>query len=564
MLDYAIRGAQICDGTGAPRFHGDIGIANGRVSAIGEVPGSARRVIDADGLTAAPGFIDVHTHYDCQISWDPALTPSCWHGVTSVVMGNCGFTIAPCRPRHRDLLMEMLLYVEGMPTDALRAGIDWQWETFPQYLDAIERSRPAINVAAFVGHSALRYFVMEEDAARREANAQELTRMRELVREAMQAGAVGFSTSEAPTHFFGDGTPIPSRVAPRTEIVELAKALSEVGRGIIEVAPRGLLGSTEEKLQDQAFYEELAEASGRPVSWAPLLSSPFDRQGCLQVIEAAAAAQARGLRVHPQVGCRPLEVRVRFDVAGIALANNPFWRPVMAKPMAERRELLASPAFRDELRAASKPGGWVANLGPSWEQIFLALSPAPTHQAWLDESIATIAARRRTDEVDTLLDLSLESDLSCQFAIPIMNNDAEMVGKLLRHPAGILALSDAGAHVDTLADQGFTATLLGHWVREKGVLSLEEGVRLLTTVPADLYGLKERGRLRVGVPADVVLFDAERIGLQRTELVSDLPAGAARLIQRPRGIEHVIVNGEALVEAGQQTRARSGRLLRSA
>jgi N-acyl-D-aspartate/D-glutamate deacylase len=564
MFDYLIHGAEICDGTGAQRFRADIGITNGRVSALGDAAGPARRVIDADGLIAAPGFIDVHTHYDCQISWDPALTPSCWHGVTSVVMGNCGFTIAPCRPQHRDLLIEMLLYVEGMPTDALRAGIDWQWETFPQYLDAVERLRPAINVAAFVGHSAIRYFVMQEEAAQREATPEELARMRGLVREAMQAGAIGFSTSEAPTHFFGDGTPVPSRVAPRTEILELAKALADVGRGIVEVAPRGLLGSTEQKLEDQAFYEELAEASGRPVSWAPLLTSPFDREGCLQIIEAAAAAQRRGLRVHPQVGCRPLEVRVCFDVAGIALANNPFWRAILAKPKAERREMLASRAFRDELRATCKPGGWVANLGPSWEQIFLALSPISAHAAFLDQSIAKVAAQRRADEVDTLLDLSLESDLTCQFAIPIMNNDEAMVGKLLRHPAAVLALSDAGAHVDTLADQGFTSTLLSHWVREKKVLSLEEGIRLLTTVPADLYGLTERGRLRVGGPADIVLFDADRIGLQRTELVRDLPGGAARLLQRPVGIEHVVVNGEPLIESGRQTQARSGRLLRSA
>jgi N-acyl-D-aspartate/D-glutamate deacylase len=520
-------------------------------------------VIEADGLVAAPGFIDVHTHYDCQISWDPALTPSCWHGVTSVVMGNCGFTIAPCRPRHRDLLMEMLLYVEGMPTDALRAGIDWQWETFPQYLEAVERSRPSINVAAFVGHSAIRYFVMEEAATQREASSEELARMRELVREAMQAGAIGFSTSEAPTHFFGDGTPVPSRVAPRAEILELARTLREVGCGIIEVAPRGLLGSTEQKLEDQAFYEQLAEASGRPVSWAPLLTSPFDREGCLQLIEAAAAAQRKGLRVHPQVGCRPLEVRVCFDVAGIALANNPFWRPIVATPKPERRAMLASQAFRDQLRATCKPGGWVANLGPSWEHIFLALSPNPGHEPHLDQSISRIAAQRCKEEVDTLLDLSLESDLACQFAIPIMNNDETMVGKLLRHPAAVLALSDAGAHVDTLADQGFTSTLLGHWVRDQNVLSLEEGVRLLTTVPADLYGLTGRGRLRVGAPADLVLFDADRVGLQRTELVRDLPAGAARLLQRPVGIEHVIVNGEPLIEAGQQTPARSGRLLRS-
>jgi N-acyl-D-aspartate/D-glutamate deacylase len=387
--------------------------------------------------------------------------------------------------------------------------------------------------------------------------------MRGLVREAMQAGAIGFSTSEAPTHFFGDGTPVPSRVAARSEILDLAKALGEVGRGIIEVAPRALLGSTEQKLEDQAFYEEVAAASGRPVSWAPLLASPFDREGCLRVIEAAAAAQRKGLRVHPQVGCRPLEVRVCFDVAGIALANNPFWSAILAKPKSERRDMLASQTFRDELRATCKPGGWVANLGPSWETIFLALSPNQEHQTLLDQSIAAIAARRHANEVDTLLDLSLETDLTCQFAIPIMNNDEAIVAQLLRHPAGIVALSDAGAHVDTLADQGFTSTLLGHWVREKGTLSIEEGVRLLTTVPAELYGLAGRGRLCVGAPADIVLFDAERIGLQRTELVNDLPAGAARLIQRPLGVEHVVVNGALLIDAGQQTAARAGQLLRS-
>ena len=238
-----IRGAEICDGTGAPRRSGDIAIADGRIAEVGACRGTARREIDADGLVAAPGFIDVHTHYDCQVSWDPALTPSCWHGVTTVVMGNCGFTIAPCRPAHRELLMEMLLYVEGMPTEALRAGIRWEWETFPEYLDAVERWRPAINVAAFVGHSAMRYFVMGDAAVERAATDDELARMQDVVREAMRAGAVGFSTSESPTHFFGNGTPVPSRVAPRDEIVALAACCGEFGRGIIEVAPLHLIGA---------------------------------------------------------------------------------------------------------------------------------------------------------------------------------------------------------------------------------------------------------------------------------------------------------------------------------
>jgi N-acyl-D-aspartate/D-glutamate deacylase len=564
MYDLIIRDAELCDGSGQPRQRGNIAIADGRIVGIGAVDGAARRTIDADGLIAAPGFIDVHTHYDCQVSWDPALTPSSWHGVTTVVMGNCGFTIAPCRPDHRDLLMEMLLYVEGMPTEALRAGIRWEWETFPDYLTAVERSRPAINTAAFVGHSALRYFVMGDAAVERAATDDELARMRDLVREAMHAGAIGFSTSESPTHFFGSGVPVPSRVAPREEFLALARVLAELGRGIVEVAPLNLLGAADDKLADQAFYAEVARAAGRPVTWAPLLANPFDPSGALRVIEAAGAAQRAGAWVVPQVGSRPLEVRIGFETAGIAIANNPFWKPILAMPRDARRAHLASPAFRDELRAMSGGGGFVAALGPSWSHIFVRLSAHPAHARWIDHSIAAIVAARGGDEVDTLLDLALEADLDCQFGIPIMNTDDEAVGQLLRHPAGIIALSDAGAHVDTLADQGFATTLLARWARDLGVLSIEAAIRRVTAEPAALYGLAGRGELREGWAADITLFDLARLGLERTELVHDLPGGAARLIQRPVGVEYVLVNGMPLVEHGAQTDARSGQVLRGA
>jgi N-acyl-D-aspartate/D-glutamate deacylase len=562
MFDCVIRDVEICDGTGRARFRGDVAVADGRIAAIGDVTGTARREIRGDGLVAAPGFVDVHTHYDCQVSWDPALTPSCWHGVTSVVMGNCGFSIAPCRPEHRDLLMEMLLYVEGMPTEALRAGIRWEWETFPEYLDAVERSRPAINAAAFVGHSAVRYYVMGEAATERPATADEMARMRELVREALRAGAVGFSTSESPTHFFGDGTPVPSRIAPREEILQLATVLADAGRGIIEVAPLHLLGPTADKLADQEFYVEVARAARRPVTWAPLLANPYDPEGCLAIIEAAAAAQRDGAAVHPQVGCRPLEVRINFESGGIAIANNAFWKPIVDKPRAERIALLSSPGFRDQLRSMSSSRGFVAALAPSWNHLLLRLSPRPEHQRWLDRDLETVAAERGTDEVDALLDLAVESDLGCQFGVPIMNYDEAVVKKLLRHPAAVLALSDAGAHVDTLADQGFTTTLLSHWVRELEALPLEEAVRLVTAIPSRLYGLAKRGELRPGWAADLVLFDAARIGLERIELARDLPGGAARLIQRPRGIEYVMVNGELLIDAGAQSDARAGHVLR--
>ena len=564
MYDLIIRGAEICDGSGQAPRRGDIAIGDGRIAAVGSVDGTARRTIDADGLVAAPGFIDVHTHYDCQVSWDPALTPSSWHGVTSVVMGNCGFTIAPCRAAHRDLLMEMLLYVEGMPTEALRAGVRWEWESFPDYLDAVERARPAINTAVFVGHSAVRYFVMGDAAVERAATDDEMARMRDVVREAMKAGAIGFSTSESPTHFFGSGVPVPSRVAPREEFLALASVLAEFGRGIVEVAPLHLLGATDDKLEDQRFYAEVARAAGRPVTWAPLLANPFDPSGATKIIEAALAEQRAGAQVVPQVGCRPLEVRISFETAGIAIANNPFWRPILELPRAERIARLESRGFRDELRAMSSGGGFVAALGPSWGHIFPRLSAKTAHAPLIDRSIADIVAERGGDPVDTLLDLALEADLDIQFGIPIMNTDDDTVGQLLRHPAGVIALSDAGAHVDTLADQGFTTTLLARWARDLGVLSLAEAVRRVTAIPAALYGLRERGELREGWAADVTIFDPTRLGLQRTELVHDLPGGAARLIQRPIGIEYVLVNGETLVERGAQTDARSGRVLRGA
>jgi N-acyl-D-amino-acid deacylase len=563
MYDLLIRHAEVCDGTGAARLRADVAVDGGRIAEVGRVAGSARRTIDADGLLLTPGFVDLHTHYDCQVSWDRMLTPSCWHGVTTVVMGNCGFSIAPCRPNDRELLMRMLLYVEGMPTEALRAGIDWEWESFPEYLDTLARWRPAINVAAFVGHSAVRYYVMGAAAAQRDANADELQRMQAIVREAVRAGACGFSTSESPTHFFGDGTPVPSRVAPRAEIRALATVLRELGRGVIEVAPLHLIGDTDSKSADQQFYADLASISGRPVSWAPLFHNPFDPAGCLRLIEEAHAAQQRGVHVVPQVGCRPLELRVRFASSSIATENNPYWRPVLQKPAAERRALFASSAFRDELRALSDGGGWVAALAPSWEQLFLRWSPAPTHAPWLDAPLAGIAAARRCDGVDALLDLALESDLACQFGIPVMNTDEATVARLIRHPAGILALSDAGAHVDTLSDQGYPTYLLGHWVRERQALPLEEAVRLLTSAPARLYGFAGRGEVRPGCVADLVLLDAATVGTQRTELVTDLPGGAPRLIQRASGVECVIVNGGVLIERGHETGARGGQVLRS-
>ena len=558
MADLVIRGAALCDGTGRAAAPGDLAVAGDRIIALGRVPERGTREVDGTGLVLAPGFIDLHTHYDCQLFWDPFATPSPWHGVTTVVTGNCGFTIAPCRPEDRETLMQLLLFVEGMPLETLRAGIRWAWDDFAGYLDALERLGPGVNVVPFVGHSAVRFRVMGRAAVERAATPEERARMAALVREALAAGAIGWSTSLSPTHFFGDGTPAPSRLADAEELLELAAALRPLERGVIEVAPRSTIGPPGDKLEEQRFFARLAEASGKLVSWAPLLDNPFAPGSAATLLAEAAELQAAGRTVVPQVGCRPLEVRFDFAEPAFYLENNPVWRPLMAKPRDERRQLFADPGFRGELARHS----FVAGLAPSWERLVCRMPQSAATRAWQDRSVAEIAAARGVAAVDAFCDLVLEDDLRAQWGVVLMNHDEAAVGELLRHPAGLLALSDAGAHVDTLCDQGFTTHLLGHWVRELGALELEEAVRLLTVVPAERYGIRGRGRLAPGYAADLVLFDPTRVATRPTEMVHDLPRGQRRLLQGADGVEWVVVNGVPVVERGVPTERRPGRVLR--
>jgi N-acyl-D-aspartate/D-glutamate deacylase len=559
VSDFVIRQALVCDGSGRDAAPGDVAVRGDRIVAVGRVAARAAREIDGRGLVVAPGFIDVHTHYDCQLFWDPSASPSPWHGVTTVVTGNCGFTIAPCRQTDRETLVQLLQFVEGMPLATLRAGIAWAWEDFGGYLDVLARRGVGPNVAAFVGHSAVRFAVMGRAAVERAATSEERAAMAALVRQAMAAGALGWSTSRSPTHFFGDGTPAPSRLAEPDELLALAAALRDLDHGVIEVAPRSLIGSADDKATEQRFFAELARASGKVVSWAPLLDNPFAPGSAEGLLEEARALQEAGAAVVPQVGCRPLEVRFDFAAPAFYLENNPFWRPIMAKPRAERRALFAEPAFRRSLAAME---GFVAGLAQGWERLVLRLPATDATRPWQDRSVAEIAGVRGQAPVDAFCDLVLADDLCGQWGIVLMNADETVVATLLRHPAGVLALSDAGAHVDTLCDQGFTTYLLGHWVRERAALPLEEAVRLLTSVPADRYGLVGRGRLVPGAAADLVLFDAARVATRPTEMVHDLPRGERRLLQRAEGVVAVFVNGVAVVEDGVPVDRRPGRVLR--
>jgi len=427
-------------------------------------------------------------------------------------------------------------------------------------LTALERQGVGPNVAAFVGMSAVRFRAMGKAAVERPASAEEIERMRVIVRDALRAGAIGWSTSLSPTHFFGDGTPAPTRISDDAELEAMAAVLREFGHGLIELAPRSLIGSPDDKMQELELFGKLARISGKTVTFAPLHDSPFFPGSAQQIRAAATARMAQGESVVPQVGCRPLELRFDFAKASFGLENNGFWKPILHKPRAERRALFASAAFREQLRGFESK--MKALLTPSWESMFLRVPGKPENARYTDVSVAAIAAELGKHPVDAFLDVALADDLEGQWGVEILNANEAGVRELMLAPGTVLALSDAGAHVDTLCDQGFTSYLLGHWVRERGALGLEEAIRLVTSRPAEVYGLHDRGTLAPGKAADVVLFDPKTIRMRPTEVVADLPGGQRRLLQRAEGIPLVLVNGKRVVEGGQPTGTLAGHVLR--
>jgi N-acyl-D-aspartate/D-glutamate deacylase len=554
--DILVRGGRLVDGTGAPERRADLGIRGGRIAAIGEsLEADADRILEADGRVVAPGFIDIHTHYDAQILWDRGLSVSPWHGVTSVVMGNCGFGVAPTRPAHRDLILRTLENVEGMSIEALRAGLgegDWPFETFPEYLDAIEALGSVINVAALVGHTPVRLYVMGEASTERAADADEVAAMQAIVAEAIAAGAIGLATSKAPPHMGYDGRPVPSRLAELEELRALCSALGTAGRGVLQAA-----------LGPGLLFDELTslqQSMHRPVSWTALLADAFGPEGHRGVLELHAKLQAEGIDLYPQVSCRALCMEYQFS-APFPWESSPIFEPVLRADREGKKRLYADPEFRAKLRA---PGAETLLTG-SWERT--VVSEHPGDPSLCERSVAEIAAERGVHPADLALDLALESDLETRFRVAMMNTTEPTVAELLRHPAVMLGLSDAGAHAAQLCDAGFSTHLLGRWVREKGALTIEEAVRLLTTRSAEIFGITDRGRLEEGLAADVVVFDPQTVACGKLRRVRDLPAGADRLVTDAEGVHAVIVNGTLIRENGRDVYGRDdalpGRLLRS-
>ncbi len=557
-MDYDIKivGGTLLDGTGAPGVAGDVGIQNGTVVAYGSAPGSAAETIDAGGRVVAPGFVDIHTHYDAQVIWDRMLTISPWHGVTTVVVGNCGFGVAPTRAAHRDLILRTLEKVEGMSLAALRSGLgeEWPFETFPEYMDAIEAHGPAINMGVLVGHTPVRLYVMGEEATERTATPDEVAQMRAIVREGLDAGAVGFATSKSPTHVAYEGRPVPSRAADFEEIRALAGTLGDAGHGLLQATVGRELFNAE--------FATIARDTGRPISWTALLAGARGPGSHRGLLAQAAALQEEGLPIVPQVSCRPLNFEFQFKEP-FPFESMSTFKPISATDHEGKKAIYAKPEFRDAFRERCAPERKVP-LSLWWDRTVISWCPA---QPELEQRpLADVARERGVDPIDLALDLALESDLEARFLISIMNYDEAEVAELLQAPHTVIGLSDAGAHASQLCDACYSTHLLGHWVREKGVLSLEEGVRMLTSRPAEVFGLTDRGRLAQGVPADVVVFDPDTVGCSPLKRVYDFPAGADRLVADATGINAVIVNGTLLRRDGEDcvdpTGPLPGRLLR--
>ena len=541
MDDLLIRNALVFDGSGADPAVMDVAVQAGRIRAAGpNLDARASRTVDAEGLALMPGIIDSHTHFDAQVTWDPQVRPSPALGVTTAVIGNCGFTIAPCKPADRELTMRNLTQVEGMSLEVLRQGIAWNFETFPEYLAQLRRSGSAVNIAAYIGHSSVRTWVMGDQAARRAATPDEVQQMAEIVREAMAAGAVGFASSTSPAHNGEGGLPMPSRLADDSEMMALIEAMGAAGKGVYMVTKGGQM--------PVPFLEQMAAHSGRPVMIAALLHNSTNPQAVFQDLDAISDANTRGRRLIGQVSCCPLTMDFTlaspYPVEGLQS-----WKPALGLQGDALRAVLASPAFRQAVRAELAAPATFRLFNNEWDKVQVVEVALPAHAAFEQCSVADIAASSGRDPLDVMLDLALAEDLRTVFTAQLLNSDEQAVGRMLNHPHSLVSLSDAGAHLTFFNDAGFGLHLMGHWVREVGAMSLPEAVRRLTSQPAAILGLRERGMVRAGYAADLLLFDPRVVGRGPKHRVCDLPGGAARLTTDALGVHGVWVNGVQVADA---------------
>ncbi len=555
--DLLIHGGTVVDGTGAPARRADLAIQGDRIAAIGDNLGAARDTLDASGLVVSPGFIDPHTHYDAQWCWDPMLSSSAWHGVTSVVMGNCGVGIAPCRPAAREMAMMDLVNVEAMPAEVLRTGIRWQWETFAEFMTAVAGGGLGLNAGFLLPLAALRHYVMGTDSGARGANASEIAQMAAHLHEAMQAGALGFSTTVLAQHIGHGGKPLAARLASRDELKALCHVLRDLGRGTIQIAMGGVGGALSEQQQDLLRF--LLQESGRPLTWTFLLVPVGNPRRALQTLEETDWLTQMG--AVPQVSCRPFLTQLEMTNPFI-FADRATFAPLFNTGTARLATAYRDRAFRDALRAElTQPGAFSGD----WTRLEVQQVQNSALQALVGRTVADIAAERSQDGLDTFLDIALADDLAARFLYTISNIDLDVVAQIINDPRTLIGASDGGAHVDQICDVGYATWLLGTWVRERGAMTLERAVQRLTTDPARVFGIADRGRLATGLKADIAVFDPATVGSDRlARAVFDLPGGRRRLVSDARGIAATVVNGQLLMRAGQAQPQRAGERLQAA
>ena len=557
--DLLIRNGRVIDGSGMPSYNGDVAISDGRIAQTGRLGGAARRTIDAHGQVIAPGFIDNHCHFDAQVTWDPLCSFSCYHGVTTVVFGNCSLAMAPAGAgeEERYFLTQLLARVEAIPLEALQAGMSWSWGTIGEYLDALDR-RLGVNAGVLIGHSAVRRYVMGEASQERDATAKELEAMKEVVQGGMASGALGISFNRNQGHFDDRGRLIPGVVAPMEEMFELASVLRGAGTGIVQFG-NGSLFELRERI-----CTKLSQVSGRPVIYATITPFGDDLHLWRKLLDVVEETVKQGNRAFPDICPRPLGGR--WTMANSQVFDTlPTWKPIMVGPPEEKLRAFQDPEVRKQLHPEAVEGGVApdAFFDRRWDLINV-IRPALEKNADLKgKSVAQIAEERGADVLDAFLDLVVEEGLKTQFETSPMGSDEQAMSTLLNSPYTVVGLADSGAHLIFDPGYGFCTHFLRYWVGDKGIMSLEAGVRKLTFDQASLFGMYDRGLIWPGMAADLVIFDPDAIGLREMEEVYDLPGGGPRLKQVADGIECTVVNGEVLIEKGEHTGAYPGRVMRN-
>jgi len=560
--DLVIKNGTVIDGSGLPGYRADVGVRHGRIVTIGRIREGAREVLDADGQVVAPGFVDGHTHMDAQVFWDPLGTSSCWHGITSVVMGNCGFTLAPCAKADKHMVVRNLQRAEDIPPAAMEAGIDWRWTTFPEFLDVLAALPKGINYSGYIGHSALRTYVMGERAFDQKATDDDLRAMERELRDALRAGAMGFTTSRSPAHETPEGRPVASRAASWDEVRRLVGVMGDLNAGIFELAGEGVDRTPGDPgvREYHVRLRDLAVETGRPVTFGV-----FSRRGVpdvwrkyLALLDETAAA---GGRMFAQVHSRWLSALLSFKTQ-MPFDRLPVWKDIRTLPIAEQERKLRDPDLRRRLIEASGERDGRRPLGTEarpadYDWLFVFDTVEGPHR-----SVAEVARERKQHPAETMIELALERHMDMFFLQPVANEDQDFALELMKHPRTVTTFSDSGAHVSQLMDSSLQTHVLSHWVREKGAFTLEQAVRMLSYVPATQWGFSDRGLIREGLAGDLVVFDPDTIAAEMPEVVDDLPSGARRLIQQTRGIAATVVNGEVLLRDGKHTGALPGQLLR--